>query len=139
MKPPRNINGAFNVRPLELAAWLSIATLAAAVLLIPRASDFHAASSMSETWRMDLNAAPIEELMTLPGMTSRRAKAIVTAREKRGGFEHAADIASVPGMTNDYVKRIESMVETRHVVNNPLSPRERADEQPYRSRGEGQR
>ena len=75
--------------------------------------------------------------MTLPGMTSRRAKAIVTAREKRGGFEHAADIASVPGMTNDYVKRIESMVETRHVVNNPLSPRERADEQPYRSRGEG--
>jgi DNA uptake protein ComE-like DNA-binding protein len=49
--------------------------------------------------------------MTLPGMSSRRANAILRERQKRGAFTHAAELAEVHGMTGAYVRRIEDLIE----------------------------
>ena len=110
--PPRRITGTFAFSPLELATWLLLASLIFFVALIHHSANPFADAS-TESWRMNLNSAPMEELMRLPGMTSRRAKALVSAREKRGGFERVSDVASVPGITSGYLRRIETMIDVK--------------------------
>ena len=112
MKPTPIITGAFELRPLEFAVWLLIALSFTITLLALRGSQSPSALHASEMWRMDLNSASFDDIMTLPGMTSRRAHAMIAAREKCGGFQRVSDIVSVPGFTSVYLKRIENMVET---------------------------
>ncbi len=113
MKPSPIITGAFAFRPLEMIAWLLIIVVFVSVVFIRRGGEIQPPQNAFETSRIDLNSAPLDELLTLPGMTKRRAEAITTARAKRGGFERVGDIASVPGISSGYVRRIESMVEAR--------------------------
>jgi len=87
-----------------------------AALFVIAAVGRHASASRDvpppqTSWRMKVNSVPIDELMTLPGMTSRRAKALISAREKRGGFDRVLDLTAVPGITPGYVRRIENMID----------------------------
>jgi competence ComEA-like helix-hairpin-helix protein len=48
---------------------------------------------------ININTAPYEVLLALPGMTSDLAKAIISYRESNGSFATIADLLNVPGMT----------------------------------------
>lgn len=113
MKPgqkPRALSGVFVMRPLELAVWLVIAGVLATGAI------FHARDGAAVSIalaRVDVNAASPELLMTLPGMSTRRANAIVRERQKRGGFKRTAELADVRGMTEAYVRRIDELIELK--------------------------
>lgn len=110
MKPPTRITGTFAMRPLELAAWLvPVAVLSIAALVRHTNSPPVAMTS----YRVDLNSASLEELSTIPGMSSRRARALITAREKRSGFARVEDVSDVTGFTLGYVHRIQDLVEVK--------------------------
>lgn len=47
---------------------------------------------------VDVNRAPVEELMRLPGMVEARARAIVLDRERNGPYEACTDLVRVPGI-----------------------------------------
>lgn len=48
--------------------------------------------------RVDLNTAGLEELMTLPGIGEKRARAILDYREEHGPFAYVEDLIRVPGI-----------------------------------------
>lgn len=48
--------------------------------------------------RVDVNSAPVEELMRLPGMVEARALAIVDDRERNGPFASCAELVRVDGI-----------------------------------------
>jgi len=52
-----------------------------------------------------VNTAPWYEWMLLPGVGESRARAIVAAREARGGFRSIDDLKLVPGLPSDVVER----------------------------------
>ena len=113
MKPLPRIAGTFTMRPLELAAWLVPVAVLSIAALAKHANDWNSAPAAMASCRVDLNAASLEELTTIPGMSPRRARALVIAREKRGGFERIADVSGVTGFTPGYVRRIEELVEVK--------------------------
>lgn len=108
------ITGVFSIRRLELAAWAVLTSLVFLVVIFKHSAEASGAPSTAPSWRMNINAAPYDEIMTLPGMTSRRAHAIISAREKRGKFESPSDILSVPGINSGYFHRIENMLEAKN-------------------------
>ena len=114
MKVFPRITGVFSIRRLELATWAMLASLVFFAVILKHSAEASGAPTTAESWRMNINAAPCEELMTLPGMTSRRAHALIAAREKRGAFGNASDILSVPGISSGYFHRIETMIEAKN-------------------------
>ena len=47
----------------------------------------------------DLNRAPMQQLATIAGFTTSRARAVVEHREKAGAFRNRAALAALPVMT----------------------------------------
>ena len=60
---------------------------------------------------IDLNHAEAGDLMALPGMTFRKAHALVGTRTKRGSFKTIDDMPAIPGFTRNYVYRIQDLIE----------------------------
>ncbi|HLX59765.1 MAG TPA: helix-hairpin-helix domain-containing protein [Planctomycetota bacterium] len=111
MNPRINAREYFTIRPLELAAWIVFAALVAGCIFYSRTAS--APAETNTVARINLNAADVEELMTLPEMSRRQAQAIIKARAKRGGFKSVGELTSVPGLTDANVRRIEGMVEAK--------------------------
>lgn len=65
--------------------------------------------------RIDLNRAPYEELMLLPGVGPTRAEAIVLDRLRRGAYRRLEDLHRVEGLGQDTLDRIAPYVQ-------PLDP-----------------
>lgn len=86
-------------RRLLVGLW-TLLTLAAAVrlaaraVLVERADDRQVATPR----RIDVNRASVAELMTLPRIGSRRARAIVLHRVRHGPFGSLADLGAVDGL-----------------------------------------
>jgi competence ComEA-like helix-hairpin-helix protein len=59
--------------------------------------------------RIDLNAASVEELETLPGIGPSRARAIVEWRAD-GAFVEVEDLADVPGVGEALVDRLRDRI-----------------------------
>lgn len=60
--------------------------------------------------RVDLNRAPYEELLLLPGVGPTRAEAIVLDRLRRGPFRRFEDLYRVEGLGPDTLDRIAPFV-----------------------------
>ncbi len=57
--------------------------------------------------RIDVNAAPADELDRLPGVGPALAERIVAERERGGAFDSAADLRAVPGLGGALLGRLE--------------------------------
>ena len=58
---------------------------------------------------LDLNAADVADLRTVPGIDVRLAEAIVRAREAKGGFRTIEDLGRVPGVSADLARDLTAM------------------------------
>ena len=61
--------------------------------------------------RVNINTAPLEELMTLPGIGESRAGDIMAYREKHR-FDKPADIMNVPGIKEGAFRKLEDRIRT---------------------------
>lgn len=61
---------------------------------------------------INLNTASAGELEELPGIGESRARAIVEAREKRGGFKSVDDLSEVKGIGKAQLEKLRPMVTT---------------------------
>jgi competence protein ComEA len=86
-------------RRLLVAAWLLL-TLAGIVRLAARVVDAERSDErqVATPRQVDINRAPVSELMTLPGIGSQRARAIVLHRVRHGPFTRTAELAEVDGL-----------------------------------------
>lgn len=90
-------------RRLLLAAWWLL-TLGLAVRAFADGALALAERASPPPWRpvrVDINRAPIAELMALPGIGSERAEAIVLRRVRRGPFVSLDELAGVGGIGSD--------------------------------------
>ena len=71
------------------------------------------ASPSSTSGKLDLNAATVEELETLPGIGSVRAEAIVEHRTNHGPFEDIDDLVQVTGIGDGILGSIRHLIEVR--------------------------
>ena len=77
------------------ASALALAWLIAAAISVSALSSF-AAESISGV--VNLNTATVEELQLLPGIGESRARAVIEARKRRGGFQKVEDLLEVKGI-----------------------------------------
>lgn len=80
------------------------ALLACSLALLLVASGAHAAGTLSGV--VNVNTASAQELQLLPGVGEARARAIVTAREARGGFRRVEDLVEVKGIGDAMLERL---------------------------------
>ncbi len=67
---------------------------------------------ITEDGKVNLNAATVEELMTLPGIGEAKARLIVDYRETNGRYEDPAEIMKIQGIKQGVYDRISDMVVT---------------------------
>jgi competence protein ComEA len=60
--------------------------------------------------RVDLNRAPVVELMRLPGVGRKRAEAIAAARDRRP-FRRVDDLAQVKGISPGWIAKHRAILE----------------------------
>lgn len=65
---------------------------------VPPAPDGAPGAPIAMPVRVDVNAAPVEDLVRLPGIVEAKARAIVADRERNGPFASCADLVRVPGI-----------------------------------------
>jgi competence protein ComEA len=59
---------------------------------------------------VNLNTATLEELQLLPGIGEARAKAVIEARKRRGGFQKVEDLLEVKGIGEAGLERLRPHV-----------------------------
>lgn len=64
----------------------------------------------SQTGRIDLNSATLEQLMLLPGIGETLAQRIITYRETVGPFRQTEDLLNVEGIGRDCLSEIQNYV-----------------------------
>ena len=70
-------------------------------------------TSLQTQQRIDLNAATVEQLITLPGVGQSKAKAIVKYREEVGPFLEVAQLTQVKGIGEKMLGKIERFVQVK--------------------------
>lgn len=60
--------------------------------------------------KVNLNAASLEALMTLPGIGEDRAKAIIAYREKVGGFKIIEEIQNIEGIGPTTYEKLKDLI-----------------------------
>ena len=66
-----------------------------------------------DSYRIDLNSATVEQLITLPGVGQSKAKAIIKYREEVGPFLEVAQLTQVKGIGEKMLNKIEGYVQVR--------------------------
>lgn len=92
---------------------VGVMVLAATILT---ASPALAAKSLPPGEKVDLNRAPVVELMRLPGVGQKRAQAIVALRSKQP-FRRVEDVLAVKGLGPAWLAKVKA-----HVVVSPAGP-----------------
>lgn len=64
----------------------------------------------SQTGRIDLNSATLEQLMLLPGIGETLAQRIITYRETVGPFRQTEDLLNVEGIGRDSLSEIQNYI-----------------------------
>lgn len=68
------------------------------------------AQGISSGGKVDLNRASAEELMTLPGVGSAKASAIIAYRERNGAFSSIEEIMKVEGIKEGMFRKIRDLI-----------------------------
>jgi competence protein ComEA len=84
--------------------------LAAALALVAAAPAGAKGDPLAPGEKIDVNAAPVEQLMRLPGVGRKRAEAIAALRDRRP-FRRADDVALVKGISPAWVARHRALLE----------------------------
>jgi competence protein ComEA len=71
------------------------------------------ASYQLEEPLLDLNSATVEQLMSLPQISSKIAKAIIQYRNENGKFKHKSELLNISGIDESIYKEIEGRVEAK--------------------------
>jgi DNA uptake protein ComE-like DNA-binding protein len=91
----------------ELAAVLPVAPPP----VVPAApTPVQAAPAAEAGERVDINSAPVDDLLALPGMTRARAELLVKERGARGGFRDVEQVGQLLGLQPHQVERMRGMV-----------------------------
>jgi competence ComEA-like helix-hairpin-helix protein len=64
-----------------------------------------ASGQTGDAGKISLNKATAPQLSKVPGIDSGLAKAIVEYRQKNGPFKKVEDVAKIPGMTKEIMKK----------------------------------
>jgi len=67
---------------------------------------------------INLNAASVQELRTLPGIGPTLARRIVDFREKNHGFKRVEELLAIPGISEKKWKAIRDKVEVKEAAGN---------------------
>ncbi len=86
-----------------MSAMVRSVVIAAALLV---ATPVVAAKKLSPGVRIDLNRAPVTELMRLPGLGLKRAQAIVSHRQKQP-FRRPEDVMAVKGLGPGWFQKVK--------------------------------
>jgi competence protein ComEA len=102
------------VTPAAVGAAVALGLLAA-----PPA--FAAAKTLAPGERIDLNRAPVAELMRLPGIGEKRAQAIVAYRQ-RTPFRRPEDVVRVKGLGRAWFRKVKGNVVAGAAMASAASP-----------------
>ena len=69
----------------------------------PPPAPVSAPEPLRDAFRVDLNTAGLQALTTLPGIGEQKARAILEYRSIHGRFGTLAQVAQVPGITEDMI------------------------------------
>lgn len=69
-----------------------------------------ATRSKASSQRINVNAADVGALQTLPGIGPRKAKAIIEYREKKGAFSYVKDLMKVKGIGRKVMEKLQDKV-----------------------------
>lgn len=69
--------------------------------------------NQTETTKVNINTAQIEELSTLPGIGEATANKIIEYRKENGKFEKIEDIKNVPGIGDSKFQNIKEMLKVK--------------------------
>ena len=64
--------------------------------------------------RIDINTATVAELMTLPGIGSSKANAIIDYRETNGAFSRIEDLMKVPGIKEGIFQQMKEHIKVNN-------------------------
>ena len=64
--------------------------------------------------RIDINSASIAELMTLPGIGTAKAEAIVAYREEYGAFSSIEDLMNIPGIKEGVFRQLKEHIKVNN-------------------------
>lgn len=67
-------------------------------------------TNSSDSTKININTATLEELMSLNGIGESKAKDILTYREQNGGFQSIDDIKNVPGIGEKLFAQIQEAI-----------------------------
>ncbi|MCR4674812.1 MAG: ComEA family DNA-binding protein [Lachnospiraceae bacterium] len=67
-------------------------------------------SGYSESGLLNINTATKEDLMTLSGIGESKAEAIISYREKNGGFSAIEDLKNIPGIKDGVYSKIADQI-----------------------------
>jgi competence protein ComEA len=88
-----------------------------------------AAAQTADSGKISLNKATAAQLSKVPGITSGLAKAIVDYRQKNGPFKKPEDVAKVPGMTKEIMRKAAVQMDSKGDVCAPASKDGEDDEE----------
>ncbi len=60
--------------------------------------------------KIDINSAPIDTLMTLPGIGETKAAAIINFRERYGSFEQIEELTYIQGIGQNLFDQISNLI-----------------------------
>lgn len=99
---------------------LARALLVAAALVVA-APALAAGKALAPGQRIDLNRAPVTELMRLPGVGEKRAKAIVAYRAKQP-FRRPEDVLAVKGLGRAWFAKVKGNLQVGPAPATPPGP-----------------
>lgn len=73
-------------------------------------SSLHPTSTSSSSNKINLNTATLDQLLSLPGVGEAKAKAILSYREKKGGFSSVQQLLEVTGIGEKMFEKIKEKV-----------------------------
>lgn len=94
-------------------AWLGLACVSwvlAAIWLGWNAWNFDVPSSLPAEFVVDLNRATEAELHLLPGVGPKSVQAILSYREKHGGFTRVEDLTTIPGIKEGKLRTLRPYI-----------------------------
>jgi competence protein ComEA len=88
---------------------LLVAAIAVTLLLVPGAMADNGKAAVS----VNINTADTGELISLPGIGSSKANAIVNYRSEQGPFATVDELTNVPGIGSNMLEKIRDLIRTQ--------------------------